>query len=428
MLKRIVPGEVRVGMYIDRFEGAWLDHPFWKSRFLVKTAAEVQKVATSAVPALWIDTARGEDVVTAPASEAPARAPTPSSVDARPSDAALTPTLNPADPLFGDPFASPSQAARPTLPTRTLQEELADATRICGQGREQVTSMFAEARMGKAVDGEACLPLVNEITDSVFRNPEALISLTRLKTKDDYTYMHSVAVCALMVGLGRSLGLSDEDCRNAGLAGLLHDIGKAMMPLEILMKPGKLTDAEFDIMKRHPAEGADLLREKGAVPPSAIEVCLHHHEKFDGSGYPERLAGENITVLSRMAALCDVYDAVTSERPYKKAWDPADALSRMASWTGHFDPAMQTAFVKNLGIYPTGALVKLKSRRLAVVAEQNFEFPTRPVVTAFYSYAEQSRIPPVRLNLMDVDDPILERAADVNVDRLKLSLLWRQPA
>src|SRR5439155_18292257 len=140
--------------------------------------------------------------------------------------------------------------------------------------------------LGRAIDAEHCIPLVHDITESVFRNPGALVSLARLKTQDDYTYMHSVAVCALMVALARQLGLDEARCRDAGLAGLLHDTGKALMPPEVLNKPGKLTDAEFAMMKLHPQRGHELLSEGRAVVGAALDVCLHHHEKFDGSGYP----------------------------------------------------------------------------------------------------------------------------------------------
>jgi len=140
-----------------------------------------------------------------------------------------------------------------------------------------------------------------------------------------------------MVSLARQLGLSEDLVREAGLAGLLHDVGKMTMPVEVLNKPGSLTDAEFVVMRSHPERGHALLLAAGSIPASALDVCLHHHEKYDGSGYPYRLQGEAISLFARMGAVCDVYDAITSNRPYKKAWNPAESLARMAQWTGHFD-------------------------------------------------------------------------------------------
>jgi len=257
-------------------------------------------------------------------------------------------------------------------------------------------SMFAEVRLGKALDAEQCLPLVQEVSESVFRNSGALISLARLKTADDYSYMHSMAVCALMVALGRTLGLDQAACREAGLAGMLHDMGKALMPPDVLNKPGKLTDEEFAVIRTHPERGWEMLRASQGVSDPVLDVCLHHHEKINGQGYPHGLAGEQITLLARMGAVCDVYDAVTSNRPYKAGWDPAESLARMASWKGHFDEQVFAGLVKSLGIYPTGSLVRLVSGKLAVVVEQNPLSSTLPTVKVFFS--TQARLPlPVQL-------------------------------
>ena len=271
------------------------------------------------------------------------------------------------------------------------------------QSRAQVKSLFQEARMGRAVDAEACLPLVNEITSSVWRNPGALISLARLKTHDDYSYMHSVAVCALMVALSRQLGQSEAQARDAGMAGLLHDMGKAMMPLEVLNKPGKLTVAEFELIKSHPARGHELLL-GGAAPPMALDVCLHHHERPDGKGYPFGLAEGVLSLDAKMGAVCDVYDAITSNRPYKAGWDPADSISRMSEWSkaGQFDPKVFLAFLKSLGVYPVGSLVRMQSGRLAVVVDQSGAELLKPLVKVFFSTKSNMPIP---VELLDTSAP-----------------------
>ncbi len=382
MLKKIPTQQVQLGMFLQSMEGSWLSHPFWKTKFVLREQADLDALLSSGVPAVWIDISKGADL---PATVVVA------------GSAALEPAVLATVPEAAAPPAKPARAARVSLGA-----EIEQATQLMNRSREQVTALFGEARLGNAIKSEQCLPLVEEIANSVARNPSALISLARLKTKDDYTYMHSVAVCALMVSLGRQLGLDDEQTREAGMAGLLHDIGKMAMPLDILNKPGQLTETEFTVMRSHPVRGYQMLKNSGGVPAAALDVCLHHHEKMDGTGYPQKLQGEQISLLARMGAVCDVYDAITSTRPYKTAWDPAGSIQRMAQWTGQFDPAVFKAFVMCVGIYPVGSLVKLESGRLAVVLDLNPHNLAAPVVRVFYS--TRSKLP-ISVQTLDLSDP-----------------------
>jgi HD-GYP domain-containing protein (c-di-GMP phosphodiesterase class II) len=261
--------------------------------------------------------------------------------------------------------------------------------------------------MGHALNVSGAAPLVDEINDSISRNPEAFLNLARLKTKDDYTYLHSVAVCALMIALGKHLGLSDTELKDAGLAGLLHDVGKMMIPDDVLNKPGKLSNEEFEIIKQHPRKGWELLKGAPEITAIALDVCLHHHERVDGKGYPERISGDQLSVYARMGAICDVYDALTSNRCYKNGWEPADTIRKMAEWKdGHFDERIFQAFVKTIGIYPSGALVKLKSGRLAIVIEQTEKSLLTPIVKAFFSTKSNEPIMPEMIDLRHSQDGI----------------------
>jgi putative nucleotidyltransferase with HDIG domain len=246
------------------------------------------------------------------------------------------------------------------------------------------------------------MQMVDDIAASVDRNLGALISLVRLKNKDEYTYMHSVAVCALMIALARELNLTDIEVKQAGLAGLLHDIGKAGIPMELLNKPGALTEEEFTLVKLHPERGHELLQQAHIADEVTLDVCLHHHEKINGSGYPNKLKADEISIFAKMGAVCDVYDAITSNRPYKEGWEPGVSLQRMAQWAGHFDNTVFKAFVKSVGIYPIGSMVKLKSGRLAVVIDQSPKSLLTPLIKVFFSTKSKSRI---KIELIDLSKP-----------------------
>ena len=381
MLKKISVEQLRLGMHLQDFCGAWLDHPFWRTKFVLTDAKDIKLILESPIKEVWIDISKGLDINTDDASSGTAQV-----------------------------IAEEIPPTPPVVQKKTsFNDEVKRAANICAKGKEAVVSMFQEARMGLAIEAEAAAPLVEEISNSVLRNPGALISLARLKTANDYTFMHSVAVCALMIALARKLGLDEQQTRDAGMAGLLHDLGKAMIPMEILNKPGKLTDEEFDLVKTHPEEGHKLLLGGIGISEMTRDVCLHHHEKIDGSGYPKRLNGETMSLFAKMGAVCDVYDAVTSNRPYKAGWDPAESIKRMAEWKGHFDPVVFQAFVKSLGIYPIGSFIRLESGKLGVVIEQGEQSLLKPKVRVFFSTKSQAYIKPETIDLARSPEKIAGR-------------------
>lgn len=372
-------------MFIHELAGSWIYHPFWKKAFDLLDPKDLKALQECGIAEVIIDTEKGLDVEAAP-------------------------------------VAAAKEAAVPKKPEPrvSFQDELQYAQKLHAKSKRIASFIFREARLGNALQVDEAILLVDEITQSVSRNSSALLSLARLKTKDDYTYMHSVAVSALMIALGKQMGMDRDTLRSLGMAGLLHDIGKIKIPDEILNKPGKLTDAEFEIIKNHTQLGWEMLKPCHDVDDIALDVCLHHHERLDGTGYPEKLPREAITQYAEIAAVCDVYDAMTSDSCYKKAMPPADAIRKMAELQGaHFDQTIFHAFVKTVGIYPTGTLVKLKSGRLAVVAEQTSKSLTMPIVKVFFSTKVNEPIIPELVDLSKLPDSI---ASVENPDNWKLNV------
>jgi hypothetical protein len=386
MLKKIPVDQLRLGMHLHALEGRWLDHPFWRARFMIDDPAELDGIRRSGVKECWIDLGRGRDTAGPPEAGGPA-------TDA----VAPLPGGAHAPPPWPCGLSSVASDGPDAAPTRPLAAELREAAEICQRGREAVRSMFAEARMGRTIGAAGCLPLVEDVSRSVQRNAGALVSLARLKTRDDYTFMHSVAVCALMVALARQLGLDESACREAGLA--------------------------------LPERGHALLEGSCTVTGAALDVVLRHHERFDGGGYPQGLGGAAISLLARMGAVCDVYDAITSNRPYKAGWDPAESIAKMVSWKGQFDAAVLGAFVHSLGIYPIGSVVRLAPGRLAVVVGQNPGALLAPVVNEFFSTRADMHVEPLRVDLSrpGCRDRIVAREAEAGGRFQRLDGLWVDP-
>lgn len=353
-------------MFIEKLGGSWIKHPFFRSSFLLEDQNDLTRILQTGIKDIWIDEVKG--LARAAIKEA-----------AQVAESCPEPIVK-------------------TKVASSMEAEVEHARKFCDSAKKQVKLMFDDVRLGKAIDPIITLPLVTEIETMIQRNSSAILSVARLKTHDDYTYMHSVAVCALMISLAQQLNLDQEQTRLAGIGGLMHDLGKSFIPLDVLNKPGKLSDAEFHSVRKHAEAGAMMLKKSGAEP-EVVDIALHHHEKVNGNGYPDKLAGGDISLLARMAAICDVYDAVTSQRAYKKAWDPSNAIHKMAQWEGHFDKKIFSAFVQSVGIYPVGSLVRLSSKRLAVVIEPGIDSLLKPKVKVFFSLSLNEQIPVETIDL-----------------------------
>jgi HD-GYP domain-containing protein (c-di-GMP phosphodiesterase class II) len=377
MIKKIQSHELRVGMYVHALSHHWTAHPFIRNRFRVTSSEQIQKIIEAGIIELEINTVKGLAATEKVASEA----------------------IIAASPQTGKAVAN--IAALVPAGVVSFAEEIVRARLLKDQALHLVRDLMQDARLGKIIELERAEPIVQEIVASVTRNPSALLALLHIKNKDDYTFLHSVSVCALLAAFCRSIGLQPEVTYQAALGGLVHDLGKSKVPDAILNKPGRLTEAEFDIIKQHPEDGHAILSAIAGIGPIPLDITLRHHERLDGSGYPGKLSGDTISELAQMAAIVDVYDAITAERCYHNAMSPPSALGKLHEWGEiQYDSQLVQAFIRCLGIYPSGSMVLLQSGRLGVVTQQHEENLLEPSVNVFFSTRSNTYIAPHTVNLL----------------------------
>ena len=360
MIKLIPIEKLQPGMYIHDLNCGWMEHNFLRNRFAVKSDEDVTKVRELGVHEIYIDTAQGLDVEEAPTQEEAAHK---------------------VDEVLE---AIATDAAAPVRRV-SVQREVERARNLHSEANRIVRDMMGDIRLGKQIQLEQIEPLVERIVDSIFRQQDAMLPLARLKDHDEYTFQHSVSVCTLMTSFARTLELPRDIIHEIAVGALLHDVGKAKVPDDILNKPAKLTDAEFVKMKSHVVQSKIILQGTPGISQIALDVAAQHHERFDGTGYPNKLKGDEISLYGQMGAIVDVYDAITSNRVYHKGMAPTEALRKLLEWSKfHFNPTLVQAFIRAVGIYPTGSLVRLESRRLAVVQAQNPENLMQPAVKLIF--------------------------------------------
>lgn len=360
---------------------------------MIKTSQQIAAFVDSGIERVVIDTDLGIDVL--------AKAPCATDIEAVG-----------ARPLTrGSSTSFASANARRTFGKRERAAQTID------NSKRLVKMLFDQVQSGAPIELSLAETVAEDICSAVIQDSVTLINMLRLKNKDEYTYLHSVAVCTLMIKLARQQHLSQDQMVRLGVAGLLHDIGKIAVPLEILNKPDKLSDSEYAQVREHPEKGASILRELPGVSDCAVEVSLHHHERMDGTGYPHGLCGDKISLPARMGAICDVYDALTSDRSYKEAWSPQKAATEMQGWTGCFDADLLFTFFEAIRVFPLGSVVRLDNDKLAVVLPCKTD-SSPPLVRVFYDTASQAVEKPEDLTLG-------QRAKDARIVAREDPSKWR---
>ena len=352
MIKTISTEQLKPGMYIHELNCSWMKHPFTRNQFTITEKKDIKKVHDIGIKSLKIDTSKGLDIRKITSEEH--------------SDSVISSKEQPSEQRRSDS----SLIKKGTK--KNLQQIRKKAKDIKSLAVDAISNIMKDVKLGQQVELEQVNPVIDKMSESVLENHNALLGLSRIRSMDTYTFEHSVNIGVLMMSFCKSRGMSEQVIHEVGVGGLLHDIGKALTPPEILNKPGQLTDEEFVIMRHHVVDSHKILTNTPGISQNALDVAALHHEKYDGSGYPDRKKRDEISLIGQMSAIVDVYDALTADRCYHNGQNPSVVLKRMLSWTGsHFNPSLTQEFIYCVGIYPPATLVMLSNHYLAVVTENN---------------------------------------------------------
>ncbi len=270
---------------------------------------------------------------------------------------------------------------RPEKPLSSFEQEISRAESVYKETGKTVSYFMNKIALGSGIDGKLARESVSACVNSVLHSPDAMLWLMQLKHKDEYTAQHSLNICILSIVLGRYLGLPEQKLNYLGLCGMMHDMGKILVPAEILNKPGKLDAEEMELMKSHTRLGYDLLKSSEHMYYGAAETALSHHERVDGKGYPRQVLSTGLSLFTRIVAVADVYDAITSDRVYQQGINHHQATKIMLDLSGsHLDAELVLKFIESIGVYPPGCYVELSDGCIAVVVEESTRYKLRPKI------------------------------------------------
>lgn len=347
--------QVKLGMYIAELDRPWLESPFLFQGFVIDSEEDL-KTLQEHCNYVFIDDVKSQD------SEELRKL---FDVVRKESDGKI--------PLKEDPR---SQSSR-----ESFSSNLDRASKTVERSRKGVIRFFNDIRLGKSIETEDAKAIVGELISEITYNTNTALWLTSLRSRNEASANHCLNVSILAIAFARHLGMPMERLQAIGLGALMHDIGLARVPDSILLKPGHLSKEEFEVIKKHPRDGSHVLKLTGQLPEEALDIVLHHHERLNGRGYPEQLSGDQIGQGVRIVAIADVYDSLTSDKPYRDAVAPQDALTMMHKRSEEdFGRQLMEEFIKCVGIYPIGSLVVLNTGALGVVVSSNPEARLKPLI------------------------------------------------
>jgi len=397
MRKTIPLNQLMIGMTVVGMDRSWLATPFLRHRVRITQHGQINKLKKAGVRFVEVEEeASAEAVAIPPSGQLP-------------------------DPALSEENAEPPEA--PDQRTTAFDEELPVALAIYRSAKGVVEAAMNNVRIGRAIDSECVSRLVTGMVDSILRNSDALVSLSRLKRFDEYTFFHSVNTSVLSVALGRKLGFSPRDLHLLGSGTLLHDIGKTKIPLEILNKPGRFEAHEFEIMKQHALRGVEVLTATTGFQEDIIRPALEHHERVDGTGYPFGRHRAELTPFGLIASVVDVYDAMTSDRCYHKGMPAHRVLQHLYNLgqDGHLESKFVQQFIQCVGVYPVGSCVLLDSGEAGIVSQLNENQPVSPKLILVRD-ANLCTMPPRTIDLKEQAKPIRKIIAVVDSKELTIDV------
>jgi HD-GYP domain-containing protein (c-di-GMP phosphodiesterase class II) len=355
--QKISVADIKVGMYVSRLDRPWLETRYLFQGFHINSVEDIKELRQHC-EYVYVDPDRGETM------------------------SGMLQTLGCKETLDRHAAVFRNASGNERYPVETTVKEEIDACRaIHTQALDTVSNILDDIKAGGSVKVDAVRKAVSGVVASILRNPDAFFWLTRLKNKDNYAYAHCIDACGLAVAFGRHLGFSKIELEDLAVGCLLFDIGKLQLPDELLKKPGRLTEKEYNLIRRHVEFGAQMVSEMQGSNEEIVSVVWHHHERHNGKGYPRGLPGHQISVNGRIAALVDCYDAITSERAYSPAVSTYNAVQMIYEWRDKdFQADMVEQFIQCIGIYPTGTLVELNTGEVGLVLSQNRVRRLRPTI------------------------------------------------
>lgn len=401
MIKKINVDRLIVGMYIHDINCSWLENPFIRKSFPVKDENMIAKIKSQNIREIYINTNRGANVKE-PLKEAG--------------------TGEKAEGKKPEVITDDDGETKNIVP---MKAEMENAKKKRKMLLNVTADLFNSLYAGAPIEAQKINDTVEGIVDSAYKNHYALTSLNMLKEKYKYHVTHAANVCSLTISFAKQLKVDSQTLHNIGVGALLLDIGKTMIPDEILNKEGKLTDEEFAKVKSHVADGLRILEDTKGIPDMAVKMVAEHHERIDGSGYPNALNNGQISRFGQIAGLIDSYDAISSDRSYGAALDPKQVLGMLyKDGRDKFDNELIQSFIRCVGVYPVGTLVRTQGGFLGIVSEPNEENMLKPVLQLVYNVTKDHFIRPRVLDLAateNAEDKIVgyEDGKKWNIDPLK---------